>query len=118
MPKPRTPTQRILDVCHEIANERCRQVTQEKWTPEHDDKHTDGALALAASCYAINAATWASAAPHLGSRYRDLSPMQNRWPWLSKWWKPTSQRRDLVKAAALIVAEIERLDRAAAKATP
>lgn len=28
-------------------------------------------------------------------------------------WKPTTSRRDLVKAAALILAEIERLDRAA-----
>jgi hypothetical protein len=35
------------------------------------------------------------------------------WPWDLKWWKPTTPRRDLVKAAALIVAEIERLDRAA-----
>ena len=29
------------------------------------------------------------------------------------WWKPTDCRRDLVKAGALILAEIERLDRAA-----
>lgn len=28
-----------------------------------------------------------------------------------EWWKPTNRRRDLVKAAALILAEIERLDR-------
>ena len=31
-------------------------------------------------------------------------------------WKPTDRRRDLVKAGALILAEIERLDRAACKA--
>jgi hypothetical protein len=30
-----------------------------------------------------------------------------------EWWKPTNRRRDLVKAGALILAEIERLDRAA-----
>lgn len=35
------------------------------------------------------------------------------WPWPSEWWKPTDVRRDLVKAGALILAEIERLDRAA-----
>ena len=34
------------------------------------------------------------------------------WPWLSSWWKPSTNRRDLVKAGALILAEIERLDRA------
>jgi hypothetical protein len=35
-----------------------------------------------------------------------------RWPWSQDWWKPTNPRRDLVKAGALIAAEIERLDRA------
>ena len=33
------------------------------------------------------------------------------WPWVRRWWKPTDRRRDLVKAGALILAEIERLDR-------
>lgn len=33
------------------------------------------------------------------------------WPWSREWWKPKNPRRDLVKAGALIVAEIERLDR-------
>lgn len=36
------------------------------------------------------------------------------WPWDESWWKPTNRRRDLVKAGALILAEIERLDRAEA----
>jgi hypothetical protein len=35
------------------------------------------------------------------------------WPWARQWWKPTGARRDLVKAAALLLAEIERIDRAA-----
>ena len=34
------------------------------------------------------------------------------WPWAASWWKPKNRRRDLVRAAALIVAEIERIDRA------
>jgi hypothetical protein len=34
------------------------------------------------------------------------------WPWSAQWWKPSDRRRDLVKAGALILAEIERLDRA------
>jgi len=32
--------------------------------------------------------------------------------WAREWWKPKDRRRDLIRAAALIVAEIERLDHA------
>lgn len=34
------------------------------------------------------------------------------WPWDREWWKPKDRRRNLVRAAALLIAEIERLDRA------
>ena len=37
------------------------------------------------------------------------------WPWSLDWWKPKDPRRDLVRAGALIVAEIERLDRQPAR---
>jgi hypothetical protein len=46
------------------------------------------------------------------------------WPptWGAEWWKPTgahddlnARRRDLVKAGALVIAEIERIDRALAR---
>ena len=36
-----------------IQEERTRQVQEEGWTPEHDEEHGDGELALAAACYAI-----------------------------------------------------------------
>jgi len=35
----------------------------------------------------------------------------NFWPWHPDWWKPAGFRRDLVKAAALIIAEGEKFDR-------
>lgn len=35
------------------------------------------------------------------------------WPWSLNWFKPSSPRRDLVKAGALILTEIERIDLAA-----
>lgn len=86
----------------DIAAERQRQIDAEGWTPEHDDEHTDGALAKAAACYA---------APRMHADPRIATPIG--WPgdWDFKWWRPTDRRRDLVKAGALIVAEIERLDR-------
>lgn len=102
-------------VCDVIA-ERFRQQSVEGWTPEHDDEHGDGELALAASCYAENFAlfsTWQEGEPVDWSD----APQPANWPWSSEWWKPSSPRRDLVKAGALILAEIERGDRAFATDT-
>lgn len=91
----------------DVVAERARQMSAESWTADHDDKHSDGALALAASCYARFAgrAMIMPGAPH--------TPML--WPFDPSSWKPTTPRRDLVKAAALILAEIDRIDRAAEK---
>ena len=94
----------------DVLAERQRQVEAEGWTPEHDDGHEEGEMARAAACYALIA----------GSQSRSLwqCELPNFWPWDEEWWKPTERRRDLVKAGALILAEIERLDRAAiARAT-
>ncbi|KGA43628.1 hypothetical protein KU75_00180 [Pectobacterium odoriferum] len=98
---------RFSDAILNVINERQRQINAEGWTPKHDDKHTDGALALAASCYAYVAAIQS---PGGGMSYEEW-PKLKFWPWGEEWWKPTDPRRDLVKAAALIIAEIERIDR-------
>lgn len=92
----------------DIIAERRRQVEVEGWTPEHDDTHAKGEMAIAAACYAVpGAIEWGSWV------YRARRVL--KWPWERKWWKPKDRRRDLVRAGALIIAEIERLDRAAAK---
>ncbi|EDT6673043.1 ead/Ea22-like family protein [Salmonella enterica subsp. enterica] len=88
----------ILDV---IA-ERQRQQSVEGWTPEHDDEHCNGELAMTAVCY-IN---------DTGTVNRNGGKPWG-WPWDASWWKPDTRRRNLVKAGALILAEIERIDRAA-----
>lgn len=85
----------------EIMNERTRQIEQEGWTTEHDDMHGAGEMAEAAACYAL------SINDGLGAG------VPARWPWCARWWKPTTARRNLVKAGALIAAEIDRLDRMA-----
>lgn len=104
LPRPkgisRDPTQAVLDV----LAERRRQVEAEGWTPSHDDEHEGCELAMAAACYAGNAG---------GYSWIDGWPGENLWPWSSDHWKPSTARRDLVKAGALILAEIERLDRMA-----
>ena len=86
----------------DVLAERKRQVAAEGWAPGHDDEYEHGELADAAVCYALS------------SELFDCAGEPPRpWPWPDEWWKPTNRRRDLVKAGALILAEIERLDRAA-----
>ena len=100
----------------DVINERLRQVTFEGFSAEHDDAHDEGQIALAAATYAYAAALPARRRGNISGIYSLTNNMLAReiWPWELKWWKPTDRRRDLVKAAALIIAEIERLDRAAA----
>lgn len=91
----------------DVLTERERQQSVEGFTPDHDDDTaTDGELSKAAASYAEHA----SFPDHVR---RDWPRAPKGWPWRPEWWKPTSRRRDLVKAAALILAEIERIDRAA-----
>lgn len=104
-----------LAAVNSVLAERRRQQETEGWTPEHDDAHGDGSLAVAGACYALGLQQ------EFGdSRFNDHFRVPVLWPesWAASWWKPTpnSPRRDMVKAGALILAEIERLDRAAAKA--
>ncbi|HHP5611934.1 TPA: hypothetical protein ACSC51_003481 [Pseudomonas aeruginosa] len=95
----------------DVQAERRRQVDAEGWTPEHDDAHSHGEMARAAACYALAG----SSAPNDGTAALLVSLA---WPWDEQWWKPTSARRDLVKACALGLAEIERLDRAGISQNP
>ncbi|EPD2614075.1 hypothetical protein ACR9D1_001539 [Pseudomonas aeruginosa] len=95
----------------DVQAERRRQITAEGWTPEHDDEHSHGQMARASACYALAG----SSAPNDGTAALLVSLA---WPWDEQWWKPTTPRRDLVKACALALAEIERLDRAGISQSP
>lgn len=92
-------------VVNEIEAERKRQMWDEGWTVEHDDARARGEMAAAAAAYALLAS-------HSGYDRQKTYWRPDWWPWDLKWWKPKSRRHDLVRAGALIVAEIERLDRA------
>lgn len=108
----------MTQALRDVVAERQRQVSVEGWTPEHDDQHWENEMARAAECYVSHYRgrgwTYDESAP---SVYCD-EEAPNAWPWDEQWWKPKNPRRDLVRAAALLIAEIERLDRAAiSKAT-
>jgi Lar family restriction alleviation protein len=90
-----------------VQQERLRQIEIEGWSTEHDDEHIMGEMIGAAVTYAAHALEIVSD--------HELPGADNEgwWPWEEKWWKPSPDPiRNLVKSAALIVAEIERLQRA------
>lgn len=84
-----------------IASERLRQMADEGWTAIHDDRYEEDELIRAATSYLD------------GDRTGEIPPTE--WPWAERWWKPTpdDRVRELVKAGALIAAEIDRLQRLA-----
>lgn len=84
-----------------IAAERRRQVEVEGYGADHDRDEVSESLVRAAVCYA----TPAYRRVMLGRR----APID--WPWEADYWKPTpdDRVRELVKAGALIAAEIDRL---------
>jgi hypothetical protein len=102
----------------DVLRERERQFYGEGWTDTHDDTHVNGELADAALAY-LSVVVLTRDLVRRGliiadtSIHETMEPPQI-WPWASSWWKPKDERRDLVRAAALIIAEIERLDRAEA----
>lgn len=97
-----------------IAAERQRQITVEGYTPEHDAEHErDGQLAAAAAAYCLPGTSLISYGPEDAG----VAPAERGvwhpswWPWAVRFWKPTpdDRVRELVKAGALIAAEIDRL---------
>lgn len=101
----------------DILEERRRQVDGYGWSSESDDNYKAGELARAGGIYALVAGADATDYRNARDGYRLNDYLQavwdHYWPFERSWWKPTDRRRDLVKAAALIIAEIERLDRLA-----
>ena len=89
-----------------IAAERRRQIDEEGWTAEHDDKRRAGELAGAASSYALSASL--SLMSNGASAITDPPPF---FKFGREWWKPKDPLTDLVRAGALIAAEIDRLQR-------
>lgn len=91
----------LTAAARDVLGERQRQVEVEGWTPAHDDAYHENELPRAASAYT------------LGGQY--IAPPAS-WPWTGAWWKPRDARSNYVRAGALLIAEIERLDRAAIRA--
>ena len=110
-------TFQLTPAARDVLAERSRQISAEGWTPEHDDEHKEGEMCFAAAGYAAAASDNLQA---IAKRIDDSLTMNDlvhgsdQYPWPRAWeFKPCTPRRALVKAGALIHAEIERIDRAA-----
>ena len=92
-----------------IVAERYRQIKVKGWSPSHDDTHSSGELCRAAMAYAN-----VTRLKLLGANDEYTLLQSDFWPWDKESWKPTIDPiRNLVKAGALIAAEIDRLQRTA-----
>lgn len=93
-----------------IAAERTRQIEDEGYDARHDDKLKGFKMARAADSY-ITAVTNPDEDCDENGKPRPCFD----WPFAKKRWKPANDPvRNLVKAGALIAAEIDRLLRASA----
>lgn len=103
-------------VLDEIGQERLDQKEKYGFTAEHDDKHADGSMAMAAACYAAPSPIFGYRISMKGHHFADP------WPWMTGFHRggpfntgtPSggkTRREQLIMAAALLVAEIERMDR-------
>ena len=98
-----------------IAKERERQITEEGWTPDHDDQHDSSEMAWVACYYAMPSMIMDKCTcGHIIALSPDV--MFDETGWANEHAKRTGwvdRIKDLVKAGALIVAEIDRLKRKA-----
>ena len=95
-----------------VKAERLRQIAFEGYTPAHDDEHTEGQLALLAAAYAMKSRQYLRRLPRRsleGETAHRLTQLLDiiDWPF-----KPADPIRDLTRAGALILAELERRLRA------
>lgn len=96
----------------DVLAERRRQVERLDRLPEYDDESKGGEIAAYAAYYAMPKAAreWPATETGYGDTFGEaIVPADWSRP------KPCDRRRELVKAGALILAEIERLDRATAE---
>jgi hypothetical protein len=92
----------------DVLAEREHQIVDLGYGSDHDDEHAANELPQAAGAYMMNVA--ARLHPGDGTGYIEPPPW---WPWDAIFWKPKTVRDDLVRAVALGLAAIEKMDREA-----
>ncbi len=91
------PVGALTTAASDVIAERRRQIERENFSHRRDDNYLKKDLACAAASYAL---------------YDKKQEVPWCWPWDERWWNPTDYRQNLIKSGALLLAEIERIDRA------
>lgn len=91
-----------MSALDDIAAERIRQLDEKGYDADHDDGHETGAIAVGAAHFAL----LPDDLDRLGVLHGDLWPAE-----LGPIPKPLPRRDELVRGAAMLAAEIDRLDR-------
>ena len=92
----------LTNAADSVLAERRRQIEAEGYSPDHDDEHTAGELAQAAADLCVD-----------GTDFRVVDPDGDEMlGWGLTEAHRSDRRRQLVIAGALVLAEIERIDRA------
>lgn len=100
-----------MEIPQSFLAERQRQVSEEGWSSEHDDHHGNGELLLVAGMYYRRAIGQTMPMRKARPISDPTSTVPIGWPWDARWWKPKTPARDLERAGALCLAEIDRLKR-------
>jgi hypothetical protein len=100
--KDRSPVDdRTLEAIDLVLAERVRQVEELGITTGRDDRYLKDELAMMAACYLY--------APRYPFAIATGEKTPNQWPHSTGWNPRTSRLRQLEKAGALVIAEIERI---------
>ncbi|NCG55160.1 hypothetical protein BSQ40_14580 [Serratia fonticola] len=105
------PNKTLQPALADVMEERERQISAKGYHLDHDDTHVNDEIAALAAWYVMppGAREWNTTSTGYGDTLGEAI--------LPGWNQPSGKdrRRELVIGAALIIAEIERLDRAAVK---
>lgn len=82
----------------DVIAERRRQMEKLGFSHQQDDAYVFDELPLAAIAYIL----WT---------YNPGQVIPSMWPWSMDHWKPKTPRENVVRAIALLIAEVERMDR-------
>lgn len=104
----------LEEILGEVKQERLRQINKEGYTQSVDDNGEPGRLAAAGACYAIRSAFELSQGS--GSVLDGKVPIW--WPFDPSSWKPKDVRSNLIRAMALLSAELEKMQRQSTQVEP